>query len=249
MSTDLATMQNEFAARIRDPESRAVPDGVNPARMRVYEELIYNGVEELLGTCFPVLSEVISDELKQSLIRGFLKDHPAKTPLFYEVPEEFLSYLLEVRSNSEDPLYLTELAHFEWMELAVELSDAKRPQDINPNGDLLSSSIVIEPLLEVVGYHYPVHEICNSFTPTVDETGAYYLAFYRDADGVVQTMVLSALAARLLQLLKQYELSGEQVIDLIAKEMPDCDLTALLETGLETLQTFLAEGMILGTRG
>lgn len=247
-TTELERLQNEFAARIRNPDSNSVPEGVDPARMRVYQDLIYNGTEELLENCFPVIYEIASDELRESLIRGFLSDHSAESPLFYEVPEEFLSYLIEGREEPSDPPYLAELAHFEWMELALELTDEQRPKNIDPVGDLYHDIIEPSPLMEVVGYHYPVHEIDANNLPTIQDKSSYCLAVYRDKDEVVQCLVLSAIATRLLQFVRQHELSGQQAIELLAKEMPGSSFEDLKETGMGIFQQLLEADVILGTK-
>lgn len=247
-TTELERLQNDFAARIRNPDGNAIPEGVDPSRMAVYENLIYNGTEELLENCFPVIYEIASDELRESLIRGFLSDHPAESPLFYEVPEEFLSYLIEGRDEPSDPPYLAELAHFEWMELALELTDEPRPENVNPKGDLYHDIIEPSPLMEVVGYHYPVHEIDAKNLPTAQDKGSYCLAVYRDRDDVVQCLVLSVIATRLLQFVRQHELTGKQAVEFLAQEMPDSSLDDLKETSMDVFQQLLEADVILGTQ-
>src|SRR3546814_13616128 len=51
--------------------------------------------------------------------------HDSRTPLFTELAREFLRYL---EARDEDPAmpWLRELAHYEWAELAPQISEATR---------------------------------------------------------------------------------------------------------------------------
>ncbi len=58
------------------------------------------------------------------MARDFFACHACRTPLFTRLAEEFLVYLEQERKGMpEDPPFLLELAHYEWVELALSLSD------------------------------------------------------------------------------------------------------------------------------
>lgn len=236
MSEALFELQNAFAERIRSPSKTTIPAGIAPDRMAVYEDLMFGGLKECLQTAFPVLSEVISETLQNDLVSGFLETHQAKTPLFYELPEEFLIYLMQEREAANDPPYLAELAHFEWVELAMELMDEPVPEPLRLGLAKPEDSLKLAPLLQVLGYTYPVHEISNEFEPTEADKGSYFIAIYRNGQCEVQMLAVSLLAARLLQLLQQYELNRSKVTQILADEMQrpveahfETEITSLIE--------------------
>lgn len=116
--------QYAFAGAVRDPDKLAAPDDVPAKRMAVYRELIYNNIDEFLSNAFPVLRRISSDERWNGLMRDFLVEHRAKTPLFPEMPREFVHYLEAVRTPRDDDFpFMLELAHYEWAELALSISE------------------------------------------------------------------------------------------------------------------------------
>lgn len=132
--------QFEFAAHIRDPEHQPAPAGIEDRRMAVYRELFYNNVESFLSGTFPVLRSLYQDTDWHLLVRDYFSHHRAQTPLFLEIPREFLNWLENERSGqADDPAFLYELAHYEWVELALSISEETLEQDnIDAGGDLLA---------------------------------------------------------------------------------------------------------------
>ena len=89
--------QFEFAAHIRDPEKNPVPDGIEDRRMAIYRELFFNNVEDFMASSYPVLHEILGEDRWQVMLRDYFANHRAETPLFPEMPAEFLSYLQNTR--------------------------------------------------------------------------------------------------------------------------------------------------------
>ena len=116
--------QYAFAAHIRDPEHTVAPEGIEDRRMAIYRQLFFNNLYNLLGTFFPVLRKICPDDRWRHVIREFMKLHRAKTPYFLKLPEEFLVFLEhEYQALDDDFPFLTELAHYEYVELALRVAD------------------------------------------------------------------------------------------------------------------------------
>ena len=132
--------QYAFAAHIRDPEHRPAPEGIEDRRMAIYRDLFFNNLKNLLGTFYPVLRKLHDDAHWRRFIRGFMQNHQAKTPYFLELPEEFLNYLdSEYEAADDDYAFLTELAHYEYVELALSVSEVENDlEGVDPDGDLLA---------------------------------------------------------------------------------------------------------------
>jgi len=134
--------QYAFAAHIRDPANAVAPAGIEDRRMAIYRELFFNNLHSLLGTFFPVLRKICSDDQWRHAIREFMKVHRARTPYFLELPEEFLAFLQnEYRTLDDEFPFLTELAHYEYAELALRVSTEENDlTGIDPDGDMLAGT-------------------------------------------------------------------------------------------------------------
>ena len=169
----LARLQRDFAAHIRDPDGHAAPVDVEDRRMAIYRRLFFNNVSSLLASNFPVLRSLCDDNRWAALVREFYAEHRCQTPLFPELAGEFLRYLQDVRgTRPADPPFLLELAHYEWVELALSL-DERELDDVpaDPAGDLLQGCPVLSPLARALTYRYPVHRIRFDLTTGKREEG------------------------------------------------------------------------------
>ena len=91
--------------------------------MKVYNELLYNNLEGFLLACFPVLRKVLGKRKWTLLVRDFFTVHRCQTPFFRQIPDEFIDYLKNERGDrAEDPGFLQDLAHYEWVELTLSVS-------------------------------------------------------------------------------------------------------------------------------
>ena len=120
----LRQQQARLAAHVRDPDHEAPPPGIEDRRLKVYRELFYNSLQGLLAGNFPVIRRLLGDDGWHALVRDFYREHRAATPLFPELPREFIQYLQEREPpDATNPPWLVELAHYEWAELALDLHD------------------------------------------------------------------------------------------------------------------------------
>ena len=85
--------QQAFTAYIRDPLQQPRPAGVAAKRMNVYKEIVFNNLFESVSACFPVAQKVLGKRAWLALVRRFFRDHSANSPIFRQIPEEFVIYL------------------------------------------------------------------------------------------------------------------------------------------------------------
>ena len=244
--------QYAFAAHIRDPANTVAPPGIEDRRMAIYRGLFFNNLYNLLGTFFPVLRKISSDEQWRHQIREFMKIHRAKTPYFLELPEEFLAFLQnEYRPLDDDYPFLTELAHYEYVELALRVSPNENDlEDIDPNGDLLTGVPVKSVLTWAFAYHFPVHRISKDFLPTEATEQPSYLAIYRGSDDKVRFLELNPVTAALLDAIEnnQTAMSGEKLLRELATRINYPDVDALVSHGLGALLEMRQLEILTGTR-
>ncbi|MFD0726056.1 HvfC family RiPP maturation protein [Lysobacter brunescens] len=248
----LAAQQDALAAHIRDPDRVPPPPGIEERRLKIYRDLFFNNVESLLAGNFPVLRRIHGDAGWRMLIRDFYRDHDCQTPLFTELAREFMRYL-EARADTDaghdDPPWQRELAHYEWVELALQISEA-RVEDAahDPDGDLLAGAPVVSPLAWPLAYAWPVHRIGPEYQPETPPEAPTLLMLRREPDGNVSFHALTPLVFRLLQRLEELPaLSGEAQLRALAAEAGTPDVDAFLAEGAGMLATLRAEGTLLGT--
>ena len=243
--------QYEFTAHIRDPKKNSKPDGIEDRRMGIYRELFYNNVEGFISSGFPVIRKIYSDENWHKMIRDFFANHESHTPYFLEISQEFIDYLQNERqAQDEDPAGLVELAHYEWVEMALHVADESINMDnINANGDLITQCPVFSPLAWPLMYEFPVHTMGPDKLPEAAPEQATYLVVYRNRNDQVRFLEINPVTARLIALLQENEsLTGAQAIEQISKEMKHPNPDVVHQGGKAALEELQQHGIILGTR-
>jgi len=247
----LARLQTEFTAHIRDPDRQAVPDGIEDRRMKIYRELFFNNISSLLASNFPVLHRLLDDEAWEALVRDFYANHRSKTPLFPEIAREFLQYLQDEREeHSSDLPFLLELAHYEWVELALSL-DERDTTDLaaDRDGDPLQGVPVLSPLVWVLSYRFPVHRISPDFQPGSAPEQATHLLVYRNRADDVKFMQLNDVSRLLLEFMAAMpEASGEELLKEVAKAIHHPEPQKVISAGAGLLHDLAARDILLGTR-
>ncbi|WP_141453533.1 putative DNA-binding domain-containing protein [Pseudoxanthomonas sp. z9] len=245
MAEHLREQQFAFARHLRDPQRHPAPPGIEDRRMAIYRDLFFNNIQGLLAGNFPVIRQTLGDADWRALVRDFYALHRSRTPLFPEVAREFIRFLQD-HPVREDAPWLAELAHYEWVELALQISDEPAPHH-DPDGDLLDGMPVTSPWAWALAYQWPVPRIGPEYRPLVLPETPTLLLVRRDMDHAIRFADLSPLVYRLFELLGEHRLSGRQALQQLAAEagVPgDDDFIARGETMLVRMRR---EGSLLGT--
>jgi hypothetical protein len=249
---DFQQKQFAFAAHIRDPAKVPVPAGLEDRRMAVYRDLFFNNLRSLLSNMFPVLKQLHSPEAWSAIIRQFMQRHRATTPYFLQLPTEFLEFLQEEYEPQDGDLpFLLELAHYEYVELALSISEAENDlTGVNPDGDLLAATPVKSELTWAYAYQYPVHRISMQFQPNEPGTVPTYLAVYRGNDDKVGFLELNPMTAGLLDAVGNNTrgLSGRALLQTLARQTRYPDVEALVAHGAAALDEMRQLQILTGTR-
>ena len=236
--------QRDLAQHLRDPHHTRRPAGVPARRMTVYNELLFNNVCGFVDSCFPVCRQLLGETRWRRLCRTFYRDWPSHTPWFREIPREFVRYLSEHHIAQPLPVWLADLARYEWAELAVDVMDAQLPAH-DPQGNMMQASVLINPARVDVVSPWPVHRIGPDWQPRKSEPT--FLVVFRDAQLDVQFTEINAVTAHVLSLLDQ-GLSGQQAFAQLAADMNHPDPQALMGFGQQLLISLREQGVLLGTR-
>jgi hypothetical protein len=212
--------------------------------MKIYQELFYNNIEGFVSNAFPVLREITSDEKWHRMVRDFMAHHKSKTPLFHEIAREFLSYLESERDTSNDPVFIKELAHYEWVELAVSVMDAEDATvSDSARQQALNHKFNTTDLAWPLAYHYPVQHISPSFQPEQANETPVFLLVYRDKNDKVTFMELNPVSARLIDLLNEDMLAIEAVQQ-IATELNHPQPEVVIEGAKQLLDDWINRGVL-----
>lgn len=247
-------VQYQFVAHLRDPVNNAMPEGIEQRRMDIYRNLIYKNIEGFIQGAFPILFSLLSEEKWHSLVNDFICHHTSHSPYFLEISQEFIQYLQEERETVEsDPPFLLELAHYEWVELALDVSTLQHPEPSAPEPAFadsaarttyfLDQTYQISPLAWGLSYQYPVHLIGPQFQPDTPPESPTYIIVYRDETDQVHFMESNAVTLRLLELFREGDdnaesckkVSGREALLQIAAEIQHPEPETLLEFGADLL--------------
>lgn len=243
----LLRQQQALTRYLRDPEHEAPPADMNAARINVYRDLVFNNVSQLLGSTFPVLIRIIGQERWRTLIRGFLRDYRAQTPKFGEIAEEFVGYLASepaVLSEGDWPAFLVELAHYEWVEMVLQLSDAE-PLPASDPAQLLERPLQVSALAWPLAYTWPVQMLGPDHQPATPPAQPTLLLVRRTTDWNVKFSELSPLAWRLLQRIEEFPLlNGREQLQGLALEAGLPETVSFMDSGLALLQQLHEDGVI-----
>lgn len=243
--------QADFTGYIRQPSRSRRPAGVVARRMDVYADLVFNNIREMVSACFPVAVRVLGVRRWNRIVRAFMAQHACATPIFRKIPEEFLIWL-ETAESDDIPPWLRSLAHYEWVELALTVSDAVVAESgqINPDGDLLAGRPVLAPALMLLSYPYAVQRISPRYKPAQpDAELTYLLAFRRDVandQDEIKFIELNSVSARLLALLSDHGCSGKKALQTIVDELKHPRPEVVMQGGLQVLESLRQESAILG---
>jgi uncharacterized protein len=243
---DFQRYQLEFTAHIRNPKANKKPAQVDDARMAVYREIVFNNILNSVTTCFPVCVQVLGERDWEKLVRQFFSKHQATTPIFREIPQQFLQFLNMVKDLPiyDLPIFLGSLAHYEWVELAVATQQTETIK-LSKNPDYLSEKPILAPAHQLLTYDYAVHTISKRKQPK--STTQTHLLVFRNAENQVKFIELNPMTFQLLNLIQNNTLTGKQALIRLAEELQHTSKEATIQFGAEILTDLANQQAIIGS--
>ena len=235
--------QHAFIQHIKNPQGNPF-DGVEDRRLQIYRELFFNNILGFLSSGFPVLESLYSEQQWQGLARKFFIEHRCRSPYFIDISKEFVEYLSgEYQLREFDPVFMRELAHYEWLELDVSVRQSSRT--VNAwDGHSKITQVQMSDLASLVSYQYPVHQISADFQPS-QASEMVYLVIYRDATDAVNFTLVNAVSAHLLNtILQQRVASIESLSEAMIEAMPQLDVQQITESLHQVLQQLLGQEIL-----
>ncbi len=244
-------IQKAFCAHLRDPRQQPGPADIEDRRMAIYRDLFSKNIYNLLRGSFPVIARLLTEEELTDLAYDFFARHGCRTPYFHRIGEEFVAYLAQPETQIPDAHpYLPELAHYEWTDTAVRLSDAEMSETgatLERDGPLLEYPLAWTPHLQLCTYTYPVHRINEHYQPEAPPDTPTFLLVFRDPKDAVKFVELNPASARLVALLlDQSSMPASAHLDRLADDMGREKDPAIRAGGQEILERLRTRGAIWG---
>ncbi len=235
--------QLELARYLRSPEATPAPMQVEERRLHIYRDLIYNNIENFIANVFPVTRSILMDDAWHRLIRSFIAHHYCQTPYFLQLSDEFVQYLLQERGLQEgDPEYLLELVHYEWIELALDVSTEVIPEAGAWPQDLDDSRPRVSPVAVCLSYQNPVQKVSATHANLTPEVT--HLLVYRNRNDKVCFVAANPLTARLLFLLQSVDQPLIAQLQTIARELQHFDFDLLKKQAVSLLEGLYKDSVI-----
>ncbi len=227
-------VQLAFSRHIRDPQKYPKPADIEERRMAVYRDLFFNNVKGFVDNAFPVLKSFYTEQQWERRVRAFFATHQCHSPHFVDIASEFVEYLSEqYQPVADDPDFMLELAHYEWIELDVSI---RRYQlDQQERYFVSAEKIALSPLVALLQYQYPVHKAAPGVE--LDDATPTLLAVYRDWDDEVKFTLLSPMSMLLLACLQQSPgVSVSQLVKMVEQQTGMTNLDSQIEQTLSEFQ-------------
>jgi hypothetical protein len=139
---------------------------------------------------------------------------------------------------------MVELAHYEWVEMALQQSEAE-PLACGDTEGLLDRPLQVSPLALLLAYAWPVQLVGPQFQPDAPLDQPTLLLVRRDPDFSVKFSELSPLAFRLLQRIEELPgQTGRVHLQGLAAEAGMTDSVAFMDSAMGLLRQMQGEGVV-----
>ena len=203
--------QSALAAYCRTGQYTEIP-GVHTGHVGHYRRLVYNVVEDMLRTAYPLTHHLLTAEEWDAMVQDFFSQHPCQSPQVWYMPRELYEYLLQAEhSLLKKYPFLSELLWLEWLEVELFMME-DRPAAYTGAGDIQADAFVLNPEHHLQHFRYPVH-LKQAAQITEADQDDYFLVLFRKPDsGDVAFMQLSPVLVSMLELLQDEPQNMDAVV-------------------------------------
>lgn len=234
-----------LAARGLDAASARALGAAGGPRLRVYRRLVRRGLQSVLTGLLPRTVAHLGPRRFDADVDAWLADAPPTTRLLREVPAQFVAARRDAWVADDDVAdHVVDLARFEV--ILAELDAAPAAADPEPADVRLDAGLTLSPACAVATYGYAVHELdaAPGEPPSPSPTR---LLSYRDDDHVLRHLQLTAIAAAVVERLRDGATLGDALRDAAASL--DLPLDDALLGRMGTLLADLATRGVLAAAG
>jgi hypothetical protein len=205
--------QAALAGYCRTGLYNAIP-GVRTKHVSQYRRLVYNVVDDMLQSAYPLTHHLLTAKEWKALVQEFFSSHACQSPQVWYMPKELYQYLLQTEhALLKKYPFLQELLWLEWLEVELYMMEDKQAE-YTAAGNLLTDPLVLNPEHQLQHFQYPVH-LKNARQITPPDKGDYFLVLFRKPDsGDVAFINLSPALVSMLELLQE----GPQYLETLIQQ-------------------------------
>lgn len=220
---------------------------VNEKNVSQYRRLVFNVVEDMLQTAYPLTFELLTSDEWLHVTKEFFSNHACSSPQVWNMPKEFYEYLSVNKNHVLIKKYpfLLELIWFEWLEVEMYMMEDKTVS-YSANGDFEKDLLVINPEVHLQYFNYPVH-LKNAKQISGNDKGHYFLSLHRHPEN--SEVIFTSLSPALFHCLET--LSAAPInIDVLANNV--CEEMNIIRTNeidkklWQFIKSALDDKLILG---
>lgn len=221
-------------------------EGVHQRHVKHYRRLVYNVVDDMLQSAFPITYDFLEKEQWDELVQDFFTNHPCQSPQIWYMPKEFYEYHARLKNSIiKSYPFLIELLWFEWLEVELFMMEDKKAS-FTTHGSVSTDALVLNPEHHFQHFSYPVHTKKPSAI-TFKNIGEYYLVLHRDPEsGSISFTEVTAPTLHMLELLANEPLSAGEVLQKVSLSFNFSINEQTIQYAFEFFQKALADKLILG---
>lgn len=216
LKNETENIQHLLADHCKSKTDLPIP-GAKQSRLHHYKRLIYNIIDDAIESAYPIARSILSDQQWGEMIGDFVTEHNCQHPQLFRMPEEVIEFAIEKDYATKFNLpHLIDVLQFEWAEVEIHSMKDEIIPEIKPLNDLLNSTLQFSPYCQLLALEYPVHQLNKIDVPNAK--GEYFMLVYREENGTVQYLELTALTHYLLVQLSSGESTLKSVLDPLLTE-------------------------------
>jgi uncharacterized protein len=244
MLNDFRQYQFALARHLRDPLSVPAPEGVDEKAAAACTQEMVKHLRDVLEPAFPITQALLGEDIWEHAVRLFLKDAPNHRPWASTTQRAFVDHVCESPDMQSLPAWLQDLAHFEWLQNAVNTAPVQWPA-FDAAADVMQNAVVLNPTHVEAAYEWPVHSIDTDHKP--DDMQSTHVSMLRDMNDELHVLESSVFRGQLLDLLREGQ-TGAQAFRVLALWLSHPEPEAFVREGAEVMAQLQREGVVLGTR-
>lgn len=206
-----------LTAHLRNPAQQPCPGFMDAQAVDLYRELLVGNFDAALRACFPLWIRCLGEARYLLWRDAFIAEHACRSPFFRQIPDEFMAYLSQNPQRLQQDLpYALELAHLEWLELALGVAQTDTLPEHSGSAvqDPWTTPLRLNAVHALVQYAYPVQQLILrptfSAAPVLDPNPVS-LYLYRNRVDAVQMLEPDALSLQILVSLDADPQSGSAI--------------------------------------
>jgi hypothetical protein len=203
LQTSTKKIQSKLADYCRTGELTLTTE-VNQKHVHHYRRLVYNIIDDMLQSAFPIFYEFADTEMWADIVHTFFSTHACQTPHVWKVPGEFYQYACDKNLKEKYDLpFLEDLLLFEWIELDIHTMKDEEFPAFKMDGNWSDDVLIVNPEYRILSVKYPVHTTAPINIKKENE-GQYFILMYREPKkGSVQFLDISILYALTIEKIEE----------------------------------------------